>query len=484
MTISVREPDQAAAQTEENPETADRLLPLVVDLEEVLLTTDLLTEALFSLTKHKPLYLFCAPFWLAKGRTYFAHRLLVKGMPDVRLPYDRSLLAHLEQESRRGRPLVLVSSGNRDDALSVVRDLGLFEQIVTYTGSTSSSGNPVRDRLRAEFGAQGFELFGTACRAPQAQPGTNLSETAATGINAERVVEGQSDRLSAYLQAMRPRQWLKNALVFVPLLTANRVDEIGLLVLAIIAFLSFSLCASSAYIVNDMLDLEDDRGHPEKKKRPFASGQLTASHALVLIPLLLAAAIAVGMLLPLAFLGVLAAYYLLTLLYCVGLKNLVILDVLTLAGLHALRVVGGCAATGIALSHWLLAFCVFLFFSLALVKRYAELILRREDGSHACVGPYRPDDSMLLAALGVASGFIAVLVLALYISSDHASNLYPREEVLWLLGVLLLYWISYMWLMAHRAKMTSDPLTFLLSDRTSCTLIVAMSIILIGTAMT
>jgi 4-hydroxybenzoate polyprenyltransferase len=277
---------------------------------------------------------------------------------------------------------------------------------------------------------------------------------------------------------------LKTALVFVPLVGANRLDDAGLLLLAFLAFVAFSLCASSAYLLNDLMDLPSDRRHPHKKDRPLASGQLSATHAVLLVPLLLAGAAAVGLLLPLAFLGVLALYYALTLAYSFRLKEVVILDVLALAGLHALRVLAGSAAVGIPPSHWLLAFCVFLFFSLALIKRYAELmVMRALEGAQAHARAYRLEDSELLAALGGASGYIAVLVLALYISSDTANGLYPRQELIWLVCVLLLYWISYMWLMAHRAQMRDDPLVFALHDRVSLVLIAMMAVILVAAAV-
>jgi len=237
---------------------------------------------------------------------------------------------------------------------------------------------------------------------------------------------------------------------------------------------AFSLCASSTYLLNDLLDLPSDRRHPHKKDRALAAGRLPLGHALALIPLLLAGAVAVGLLLPWAFLGVLALYYVLTLSYSLRLKDMVILDVLALAGLHAMRVMAGAAAVSIPPSAWLIAFCVFLFFSLAMIKRYAELVVMRTiDGAHAHARAYELEDSELLAALGGASGYLSVLVLALYISETADG----RHELIWLVCVLLLYWISYMWLMAHRARMHDDPLVFALRDKVSRILIVLMAAI-------
>ena len=238
------------------------------------------------------------------------------------------------------------------------------------------------------------------------------------------------------------------------------------------------LAASSTYLLNDLMDLPSDRRHPHKRDRALASGRLPVGHALALISLLLAGAVAVALLLPWAFLGVLALYFVLTLSYSLRLKDMVILDVLALAGLHALRVMAGSAAVGIPPSAWLIAFCGFLFFSLAMIKRYAELVLMRTiDGARAHARAYELEDSELLAALGGASGYLAVLVLALYISGDATEHGFARHHLIWLVCVLLLYWISYMWLMAHRARMHDDPLVFALRDQVSRVLLGLMALV-------
>jgi 4-hydroxybenzoate polyprenyltransferase len=275
---------------------------------------------------------------------------------------------------------------------------------------------------------------------------------------------------------MRPHQWLKNALVFVPLLATHRVYEVDLLWQGLLAFVAFSLCASSAYLLNDLLDLPSDRHHPHKRDRPFASGQLPLVHGLALAPLLLLVGLALGAFLSPILCGILALYYALTLSYSLRLKDVVILDVLTLAGLYTLRVMAGSAAFDVPPSAWLLAFCVFLFFSLAMIKRYAELVaMRAVEGAKAHARAYLLEDSELLAALGAASGYLSVLVLALYITSDAMHDPDVRYQLIWLVCVLLLYWISYMWLMAHRARMHDDPLVFALRDRVSQIVIALMA---------
>jgi len=286
--------------------------------------------------------------------------------------------------------------------------------------------------------------------------------------------------LSDYLKPLRLQHWLKNILVLVPLLAAHRFDEIGLLGRLAAAFLSFGFLASAGYMINDLLDLAADRHHPTKRHRAFASRDLPLAYALVMIPALMAAGVWIAAAISRPFLEVVASYFALSLAYSLRFKSVVILDVILLAGLYSMRILGGAAAVGIWPSHWLLAFSTFFFFSLALVKRYSELVIMRQvDGEHATARAYELDDSELIAAMGVASGFLAVLVLALYINSDEAQALYGRYQLIWFLCPLLLYWIGRVWLVAHRGKMPDDPLVFALQDRTNRILVLTMLAIVV-----
>lgn len=282
-------------------------------------------------------------------------------------------------------------------------------------------------------------------------------------------------RLADYLKPLRLQHWLKNILVFVPLLAAHRFDEIGLLEKLLLAFVSFGCFASSGYLVNDLLDLAADRHHPTKKFRTFASGTLPLSYGFIMIPVLAGIGWLLAAMVSRHFLEVVLCYFALTLTYSLYLKKVVLLDVIILAGLYSTRIMAGAAAIAIWPSHWLLAFSTFFFFSLALVKRYGELvIMRKVEGDHAKARGYELDDGELLAAMGVASGFLAVLVLALYINSDKAQLLYGRYQLIWFLCPLLLYWISRVWLIAHRGKMPDDPVLFAINDRASRILLLVM----------
>jgi 4-hydroxybenzoate polyprenyltransferase len=276
-------------------------------------------------------------------------------------------------------------------------------------------------------------------------------------------------RARALWQALRPHQWVKNLLLFVPLLLAHRLDEPGLWLAAVIGFVAFSLCASSAYVINDLADRESDRAHPIKRDRPFAAGALSPSVALVLAPGLLVAALALAWwALPPLFMMALAVYAAATLAYSLALKRVVLVDVMVLAGLYAMRILAGSAATGVPVSAWLLAFALFFFLSLALLKRYAELRLLQLEARVALRGRgYRGEDLELLRAAGPAAGFLSVLVLALYVATPDVLVLYERPGLLWLVGALLLYWNLRAWLIAQRAEMHDDPVLFAARDRVS-----------------
>jgi len=275
------------------------------------------------------------------------------------------------------------------------------------------------------------------------------------------------------IDEIRMRQWVKNLLVFLPTLLAYRFLDSGPLLHSSLAFFSFSFGASAVYVLNDLLDLEADRHHPEKRHRPFASGRLPLQAGYVLIPILLAASLGLAALLPREFAIVLAVYFAATSLYSFRLKQVALVDILLLASLYTLRIIAGSAATGITVSEWLLAFSMFLFLSLAAVKRYVELLRLRQrinDSEHEGEARikrrgYYAGDLELIVQMGLSSGYIAVLVLALYISSDAVAELYDRPQVLWFVCPLLLYWISRIWLLAHRGVLQEDPLSFAVNDR-------------------
>lgn len=450
--------------------------PLCVDVDGTLIKTDLLIESFFALIKQNPLTIFLIPLWLLRGKACLKQEIARRVELDVTLlPYHPDFLAYLQEERRKGRRLVLATSASIKFARQIADHLGLFDEVLATEDGSNLSGTAKLDRVRLRWGDKGFDYAANAkidlSIWPHAREGIlvnpkqGVHKAAARVVNIAHVFDDQVKPLLPYLRAMRLHQWLKNLLLFIPLVAAHRVDDLSLLIQALVGFLSFGLCASSVYLLNDLLDLEADRQHPSKRKRPFAAGQISVLSGTLLIPVLLIAAVMLGLWLPGEFLAVLGGYYILTLAYSLKLKQLEIIDVLVLAGLYTVRIIAGAAAVGVNPSFWLLAFSMFIFLSLAMVKRYSELLVMQRNGRDRASGRgYRLDDLTMLQSLGAASGYLSVLVLALYINSAHVQALYSRSEVIWLLCPLLLYWISRIWLKTHRGEMHDDPVVFATQD--------------------
>ena len=286
------------------------------------------------------------------------------------------------------------------------------------------------------------------------------------------------------LKAVRVHQWIKNILVFVPLLLAHRVFDPAAVLHSVWAFCAWCLCASAVYLINDWLDRETDKLHPRKQHRPLAAGSLSSKSLLVLVPVLLLSGLAVGfLLLPKSFGISLLLYLVLTTAYSYYLKRLLIVDVLVLAGLYTLRMLSGGFATGITVSPWLLAFSMFLFLSLAFVKRYAELRSALDNRKGVSQRNYITEDIKLLESIGPASGYLSVLVLALYINSKEVAEFYRQPTILWLVGPCLLYWITRVWLLAHRGQMDEDPIVFTVKDPTSYIVGIVVAAIIVAATL-
>lgn len=453
--------------------------PLCVDLDGTLIRTDMLWESLFLLLKRQPLAIFLLPLWLSRGKAHLKARIAERVEIDAEtLPYAEEFLDWLRAQKAGGRELVLTTATNECIAARIAAHLGIFDRVLASDEVTNLAGARKRERLLQEYGEGGFDYAGNAPADlmiwPHAAEGVlvnplrGVRQAAQRLGRAQRVLADPDVGLRPYLKAMRPHQWLKNVLIFVPLALAHELTNVTLLLQAAVAFLAFSLCASSVYLLNDLLDLPADRRHPTKRRRPFAAGDLPIQSGVVLMAGLLAAAVGLAALLPIGFLGLLATYYVATLAYSFRFKQAALVDVLVLAGLYTIRILAGAAAVAVEPSFWLLAFSMFFFLSLALVKRYSELLTLRSEGRVTAAGRgYGPHDLETLSQLGTASGYMAVLVLALYISSDQVRILYSRPEAIWLLCPLLLYWISRVWMMTRRDEMHEDPVVFAVEDRRS-----------------
>jgi len=469
-----------------HPESSERKVPLVVDLDRTLVRTDLLLESIVTLLHREPRYVLSLPFWCLRGELVLKEEVACRVSLDARLvPYRSEFLAYLQQQHSEGRPLVLTTDTSERLAQPIADYLGIFDCVLASDGSAPLCGELKRERLVGDFGDKGFDYAGhggqdlpvwsSARRAIVVSSNDRLVQALAPLVPIQNVFQDRPSQFTDYLTALRPQQWLKNLLVFAPLLLAHQFYEPALFGRALIVFIAFCCCASSGYLVNDLFDVAADRRHPTKRLRPFAAGSLPLSYALIAIPALAVLGCALGALVGPSVLGLLLLYYALTLVYSVYLKRVVLLDVTILAALYTLRIIAGAEAANIWLSGWLLAFSSLMFFSLAIAKRHVELtLMRMVDGNHASARSYKAKDAVLLASAGLASGYMAVLVLLLYITTDAAHELYGGRRWFWFLCPLLLYWVSHIWLQAHRRKIQDDPFVFALRDSTSRVLILLM----------
>ncbi|KPK52780.1 MAG: hypothetical protein AMJ59_26540 [Gammaproteobacteria bacterium SG8_31] len=452
---------------------------LFVDLDGTLIRTDLLIESVLSLVKQNIFYLFLLPVWLLNGRAYLKQQIADRvNIDPVTLPYREKLLEIIRKRRATGTPVILVTASPLKFANAVAHHLGVFDRVLASSGDTNLKGSKKLEVIRRNSGGNSFDYAGDsksdlkvwtdASCAIVVNPATALLRRVRRLCDEVLVLnDPDRNRVHNYVTAIRLHHWLKNVLVFVPLILAHRLDEYALIGRAAVAFLSFGLTASSVYLLNDLLDLRSDRNHPSKCARPLASGAIPIEHAVLLIPILLSGALICASVLPLPFLITLAVYFTLTLAYSLRLKFAVILDVLVLAALYTLRLIGGATATTVVPSFWLLSFSMFLFLSLALVKRFSELKLHTDRHAGVAVRGYTDDDLPMLSQLGSASAMMSVLVLALYINSDTVSVLYEHPQLIWLMCPLLLYLVSRIWLLAHRRKLHEDPVIFIIRDRRS-----------------
>ena len=453
-------------------------IPIVVDLDGTLLKVDTLHEAFVQLAAKQPLEALRALSTLKQGRAAFKAAVADHALPDAAtVPFDESVLEAIKQARKKGRKVYLASAADKRAVDVIAKSIGGFDGVFASDSQTNLKGETKAARLVAAFGLRGFDYVGNdavdfpvwrVARTPLiAGAPANLVDQLIRERPDSIVLSTRKSNIPAYIRALRPHQWLKNVLLFLPVL-AGHIFGGGTLVTIMIAFISFCLGASSIYIVNDMVDLPNDRAHGEKRHRPLAAGEIPLSHAAILFCCLATLSLALALALPWIFLLALVGYFGLALSYSFYLKRKLMIDVVALAALYGIRVVAGSTATGIFLSHWLLGFCFFIFLSLALMKRTTEIILLPETSVGNIKGRgYRRADLSTINALTAASGFVAVLVLALYISSPEVMTLYRRPELLWGICIILVYWLGRAFFLAGRGEMRQDPVIFAATDRIS-----------------
>jgi 4-hydroxybenzoate polyprenyltransferase/phosphoserine phosphatase len=454
--------------------------PLCVDLDGTLVKSDTLMDSLMVLARTDPMALLRVPLWLLGGKARVKAEIGARVALDVRhLPYNRALVEYLEAERGDGRRLYLTTGADQALAARIAGHLGIFEGVLASDGKTNRIGGNKLEGLRQVFGDEKYDYIGNAQpdlpllerahAAMLANPSSALrARLRARHVQVEREFEDRSARARAVLKALRLHQWAKNVLIFLPLLLAHslRPDLLGN---AVVAFASFSLCASATYIVNDLLDIEADRRHPTKRMRPFAAGDLPVTAGVGISVAFLAIAVALAAnLLPGAFLLWLLVYLVTTLSYSLYLKRVVLADVILLSGLYTLRLLAGAAATTVPISQWLGAFSLFLFLSLAMVKRFSELQNTRARGQTLANGRgYLLGDIEQMRSFGTASAYASVVVFSFYIGGHDVTALYGHHDRLWLITPLMILWLSRVWLLASRGELDEDPVIFAVTDRIS-----------------
>ncbi len=482
-----------AAGAGERARVADRpaARPLVVDLDETLVRTDLLVESSFAYLAGDPLRIVAAGRALSQGRAQLKAEIARRTPLDVAsLPYDPEVLKLIGEARGAGRPVYLASASDERYVGAIADHLGLFDGWFASNGVRNLSARAKAELLVERFGSRGFDYVGNgrADLPVWAAAGGAVAVGADARVVAElkaidpgaRIIPEQRGGYKVWLRLLRVHQWVKNGLVFVPVLAAH-LFNVKAFAAACVAAVAFSMVASAIYIVNDLVDLESDRNHRSKKNRPLAAGTAPIWQALMVAMALPVGAFALALLLPPAFAVVLAAYLATTTAYSFWLKRKMMADIVALASLYTLRVIGGAVAVSTVPSEWILAFSMLIFTSLALLKRYVELGARLDGAMPDPTNRnYKKGDLPVIGALSAAAGFNAVTVFALYISSPTVNRMYTHPQALWLVCPILLYWIGRAIILAERRLIHDDPILFALKDRVSQLAFLALVVVIIA----
>jgi 4-hydroxybenzoate polyprenyltransferase len=455
------------------------VLPLCVDLDGTLIHGDLLWECIVVLLKKNPFCLLLMPFWLVSGGRVKLKREMAQraALEPKNIAYNRELLEFLEAEHRRGRLLVLATAADHQLAEAVAAHTGLFHRVHGSRDGQNLKGRAKAELLRAAFGNHGFDYAGDSSAdmhvwrissGAYVVGSETTAERAASVTEVRRWFPRRQGNLTCWSRAIRIHHWSKNLLMLVPILLAHRLSWDTLLS-TLVGVLLFGLCSSGVYVLNDLLDLHSDRAHPWKNGRPFATGELSIASGIATSLLLLGSALGLGaLMLNRHFAGALAFYAVIATWYSLRLKKVAIFDVFVLSSFYTIRIWAGALITGTPLSQWFLGFSLFFFLSLAMAKRYSELVHAAELVESGNSGrSYRASDRALLMNIGMASCFSAIVILSLYVHSSEVVELYARPGILLLLCPLILYWTCRIWLKAQRGELDEDPVTLAMRDPVS-----------------
>ncbi len=429
--------------------------------------------------KLNPLLIFVVPFWLAKGKPYLKEEIDKRiDFNAELLPYNDELIEYVKQEKTKGREVYLVTASHISIANKVGKYLGIFDGIYGTEKGVNLKSKKKAEFLNNKFGVGNYVYAGDAKvdyniwehsgKAIVVSDSSSFIKQVESKFEVEKSFYDKKNLLKTIVKEIRVYQWVKNILLFLPLLLAHSISNVTMLTDVIIGFFSFSLSASFVYVLNDLLDLQSDRNHPRKRKRPLASGKLPIQIGIILVPILLVLGLSLSFLVSFKFQIILIVYIVLTTAYSFKLKKIPMLDIILLATLFTTRIVAGAYAAEVYLSMWILAFSMFFFMNLAVLKRYTELLTMKKQNEIEAKGRgYTVEDMGLLLSIGPAAGFLSVLIFVLYINSSQATGLYNNTEILWLIAPIFLYWISRIWHLSVRGKMTDDPIVFTVKDKAS-----------------
>lgn len=467
--------------------------PLFIDLDGTLVSTDTLWESCLLFIKKHPLESWKLIQWLLLGKAYFKDKVAERLMPHAELlPINDEILKIAEEANHTERDVYLITAANQRIADSVSKRFNIFTAAIGSSGGLNLSGKHKLRIIKNTVGNVEFDYIGNS---KKDIPILEKSHTAIVYSSSKSLFkklkkrndnilnmnQGEGQKLKYWIKALRIYQWSKNILLFLALFMSHRILESDMFLKSIIAFFSFGFSASAVYILNDLFDLESDRQHPTKKERPFASGKLSVTNGITAIPILVILSFLLAIVfLPKLFTIVLIIYLLTTTSYSLYFKEILFVDVILLGTLYTLRIIAGGLATGIEVSSWLLGFSGFFFLSLAFMKRYTDLILFKNNSQEELFGRgYSVDDLDIVQKAGIASGFVSLLILALYITSEQVMVLYNRPLLMWLTIPIILYWLMCMWIETHRGKMTDDPIIYAVKDKNSYLVFFLMLVVIV-----
>ncbi len=452
--------------------------PLVVDLDGTLTMTDTLHESIVEAIKKHPSIFFKIPFWILKGRVYFKEKIAeFSCLSPKTLPYHENLLDYIKDEKSQGREVYLATAAHVNIANAVANHHAMFDGVLASSHGVNLKGSEklraIKELIGNEFVYAGnskddIPIWNESTSTVLVNAPSKVAKIISASTNVEKEFVQQKSSIKVWLKAIRVHQWLKNILLFVPIVTSFTMPDAASMMLMSLSFLSFSLTASATYILNDIWDVESDRNHPRKKFRPFASSSLSIINGIAASITMLFIGVAISLFVSVKFSLLLISYLILTTLYSFILKQKVLIDVMLLSILYTLRIIAGSIALDIKVSSWLLIFSIFIFLSLALVKRCSELVSMRSIGIDSLQGRgYKTSDLVVLWPFGISSSLCSIVVFELFINTPETISRYLSPELLFGSTLLLTYWLLSLWIRTSRGEMHDDPIVFAIKDRGS-----------------